>query len=664
MKSKAKLMTGALASLALIAIAALPSLINVEALKPQLESYLESRIGRPVHIGGISASLLAGGLHARDVSIEDDPNYQAGALVQARSVKIGVNWMALLFSRSLRISSLTLEEPQLTLVQSKSGKWNFSTLGGEDQPSAAGEDFPASQREAFVSASPAADVFFETFKISNGTVVLRNAGGEQRLSNIDLKAKNISLSSEIAFELSARNMDGGDIKMAGVAGPANRSDLARTPFHAALKIAGARLEHMQAVDSSSGLGGALSLQASLASNGNDLRTDGKGRAERLRLVRGGPAAAQPISFHYVTDYSLSRQLGILRSGTIATGRTTARLSGTYGMRDDRMNLHLKLSGSQMSLRDIAGVLPAFGVALPSGSKFQGGTVNANLALDGPVDRLVTSGDVQMEHARYAGFDLGSKLQSIPGLSRVGSSSDLMIVSLNTQFRVAPEGTQVSKLTSDINGIGSLAGTGIIGPDNQLNFHMAAAIAKEGVVGGILSHIGLKSIPGEIPFRVEGTTNNPRFVPDYAGLRKNLAELLSSNSSSAGNGISSEAVQAKKAVQEKQAQAKKAAAAQAKKAAAAQAKKAAQSKQVEQAKKPAKIRPVQAGNVPAKPLPSSISQVGRMVTGQAPAEPSANRRQSGQTEHHGLGGFAHHLGGLFHGKSHQQNQPQSQAMARR
>ena len=45
-------------------------------------------------------------------------------------VDVSVEMMPLLFSRSVRVTALTLKEPELALLRAPSGKWNFSSLGG------------------------------------------------------------------------------------------------------------------------------------------------------------------------------------------------------------------------------------------------------------------------------------------------------------------------------------------------------------------------------------------------------------------------------------------------------------------------------------------------------------------------------------------------------
>ena len=60
--------------------------------------------------------------------------------------------------------------------------------------------------------------------------------------------------------------------------------------------------------------------------------------------------------------------------------------------------------------ELEAMLPALGVVLPSGSKLQGGTLSADLAINGPLDKLVIAGPVRLSNTKLAGFDMGSKLE--------------------------------------------------------------------------------------------------------------------------------------------------------------------------------------------------------------------------------------------------------------
>ena len=114
----------------IVAIVALPFLIDINTFRPKLESELTDVLGRQVKVGNLSLALLSGGLSADDISIADDPQFSRTPFVQAKSLSVGVEMIPLIFSRQLNVTDITLNQPQISLVKSENGeKWNFSSLG-------------------------------------------------------------------------------------------------------------------------------------------------------------------------------------------------------------------------------------------------------------------------------------------------------------------------------------------------------------------------------------------------------------------------------------------------------------------------------------------------------------------------------------------------------
>ncbi len=518
MKSKMMKISVTLTATFFLAIIALPHLVDVDSFRPRLEASLQSSLARPVHIGHMEISLLAGGAHVENISIADDPAFRSGNFVQAKSLEVGVSLLAMLLSHSVHVTSLTLNEPQVVVTRSATGNWNFSTLGG-NTPKA-----ELAQESALTSA-PA--IRLDRLNIINGTVVLPGAWSTrpaQTFKNINLDLHNVSFDSAMSFVLSGETA-ASRIEIQGEAGPINRVQPEQTPFRATLRIENGDLARIAAVDSSSGFAGLLNLAGSFSSDGHTLRAEGTAHAEKLRLVRGGQAARQPISLHFLTDYSMQGQAGVIRHCEIAAGNGSASLSGTFAARGNIVITHLKLTGSQLPLDNIQGVLPALGIQLPGGSTLHSGAVTASLAFDGPVDRMVITGSAELANAKLSGFDLGSRLSSIPGMRWLHPNSDLGIVSLRSHFRIAPQGMHISDFTSLISEIGGLSGDGDIDSSHHLQFHMAAHVATDGVLRSGLNYVGLKSVPDDIPFLVEGTTAQPILLPDMKEVAKSSAKKI-------------------------------------------------------------------------------------------------------------------------------------------
>jgi len=61
----------------------------------------------------------------------------------------------------------------------------------------------------------------------------------------------------------------------------------------------------------------------------------------------------------------------------------------------------------------------------------------------------------------------------------------------------------------------------VSPAGALNFKMLANLSG-GMVGGVSKVAAVGSGKGGIPFAIEGTTSDPKFIPDIGGVATGLA----------------------------------------------------------------------------------------------------------------------------------------------
>lgn len=507
-KGRALLIVGSIVGVLVLLVLALPFVVDVDHFRPRIEAQLKTSLGRDVNIGKLNLSIIAGGVSADKVMIGDDPSFSKDPFIVAKSLNIGIEWLPLITARAIHVTSLTLQEPQVTLLRAPSGKWNFSSLGAATQSKAPGNSSPANTPNISV----------QKLNITDGLITIGRAhsyGKQYSYSNVDLTAKNIAYGSTIPFTLSAKTPPNGSLKIQGDAGPLNQSDIAASPLTAHVTVKNLDLASTGFIDPASGIAGLLDYDGDVKSNGHVVHTDGATRIASLRLVKAGAPARQPVTLNYATDFDIDRQAGKLDKGDIHVGSSTAHLAGTYETHSDT-TVHMKLEGSNLPIQDIEGLLPAFGITLPAGSSLQGGTASANLSINGPVSQLVTSGPVDIANAKLKGFDLGSQLSSVAKLAGLKTGTgDTLIQTLSSQLQVAPEGIKADNLNLVIANLGSLTGAGTIGANNQLNFKMLAKFAHSGnTIAGLANAVGLGNAQEGVPFLVQGTSSRPVFVPDF------------------------------------------------------------------------------------------------------------------------------------------------------
>ena len=495
----------------LLAVIALPFLINVNSFRPKLETELSTALGRQVKVGNLSLSILSGSVSAEDLSISDDPGFSKDPFIRAKSLKVGVEVMPLIFSKTLHVTDITLDRPEISLLRDASGKWNFSSLGNSSEA--------AKKPAATESSSSTPNLSVSKLDVKDGRLSVNRANSSIKphvYDNVDISVRDFSLTSQFPFTITANLPAGGSAKLDGKAGPINSTDVSASPLEAQVNIKGLDLTASGFVDPSTGIAGIADFDGTLNSDGKLAKTSGTLKADKLKLAVKGTPATRPVEVKYATDYDLIKQGGTLTQGDVTLGKALAKLTGTYQSQGESTVLNMKLSADAMPVDDLQVMLPALGVILPSGSKLQGGTLSVNVGIVGPVDKLVITGPIRLAQTKLAGFNLASKMSAISALSGAQTGSDTSIQNLSTDARVAPEGVHTQNINLTIPALGTVTGDGTISPGGALNYKMNASLSGS-VVTGLTQLAGIGGKGGSVPFVIQGTTSDPKFMPDVKGL---------------------------------------------------------------------------------------------------------------------------------------------------
>jgi AsmA protein len=532
----------------------LPFVIDVNAFRPRIESELTNALGRKVTVGNLKLSLWSGSLGADNIAIADDPAFGNAPFVKAEALNVGVNMVPLIFSKKLEVRDITLTRPQVSLLRTTAGKWNFSTLGTKPAESGANASAPAIQpsgapskpadqkpapskpagsqdQSASQSSAPSPadktqseqgleqDLSIGQLNIRSGQISVAdtNAPSKARVyRNVDASVKNFSFTSQFPFTLSADLPGGGNAKLDGTAGPINRSDTSLTPLQAKISVNQLDVAKSGFIDPSSGFAGSVNFAGTIESDGTQARSMGDATANGLKLSPKGTPAQKPVAMKYATNYNLQRETGQLTQGDVSIGKASAKLSGTYDLHGPTAVLNMKLHADNMPVEDLETLLPALGVELPKGSSLQGGALTADLNINGAVNQMVINGPVKLANTKLAGFDMGSKLSAISALSGAKTGPDTTIQNFSSDVRYTPSGIQTQNVNLVIPAIGTLTGNGTVSPQNALDYKLSAAL-NGAVVGGLSKMAGLSGNGTTIPFFVQGTAADPKFVPDVKGM---------------------------------------------------------------------------------------------------------------------------------------------------
>jgi AsmA protein len=259
------------------------------------------------------------------------------------------------------------------------------------------------------------------------------------------------------------------------------------------------------------------------------------KLSKALLVAGGAPAGVPADVNFNTKYNLRKNAGVLNPSVLKIGSAAAHLGGTYDASGEATVVKIKMDAKDMPAKDLESFLPALAIHIPKGASLAAGTLNSDLDITGPTNKLVITGNVGLFNAKLAGFDLGSKMSAVAALAGIKTGSDLLINKLTSNVRLAPEGLRADNFIAVLPQLGELTGSGTADARNNLDFKMVATLsgaqaAESGgsanatnSLGGILAKVtggGCKS-GLTVPFQVKGTTADPKFVPDVGGLAADM-----------------------------------------------------------------------------------------------------------------------------------------------
>jgi AsmA protein len=442
--------------------------------------------------------------------------------------------MPLIFSKQLNVTGIVLDEPKIMLLKSANGSWNFSSLGGTSAKKA-----PEPAKSGASQALSIAKLEIKDGKLAIGKA--NSTANPQVYDKLNVELTNFSSTSQFPFKLTINLPGGGSANIAGKVGPINPQDSARTPFDATMKVRDMDIAASGFVDPGTGISGSADFDGSVSSNGSQAKTTGLLTCEKLKLSPKGHPAPKAVTIKYAMNTDLARDAITITQGDITIGKAIARLTGGFQTEGETQAMNLKLNAPDMSVDELESMLPALGVVLPSGSKLTGGTLSAALAISGPLDKLVIAGPVRMANTKIAGFDMGSKLGALSAFSgRAPSNPDTTIQNASLNAHIAPEMTRADAINVTIPSLGVVTGAGTISPAGALDFRMTADLQTDRAEAHA-QRTGRGGDRGGVSFMIQGTTSDPKFVPDVgsvagAAVKGALQQSVSGKSGGKTGGI--------------------------------------------------------------------------------------------------------------------------------
>ena len=175
----------------------LPFLIDLNQYQPQYRPIIEDALNRKIELKDIRLTIVPRiGVRIAGFAVLDDPSFNSSPFASLTSLEVGVKLRPLL-SKRVEVEEITLRNPLITVIKSRDGILNTSTLGKKGAPKAEGAapapEAPATEGPLRILALLAVD----RVSITGGKLTYRDLSAakptEYVLQDLEFLIKNVGL---------------------------------------------------------------------------------------------------------------------------------------------------------------------------------------------------------------------------------------------------------------------------------------------------------------------------------------------------------------------------------------------------------------------------------------------------------------------------------------
>ena len=392
---------------------ALPSLIDVNKYRGQIQAQLQQRLNRPVQLGQMSLGVFPIRVEVNNVIIDDDPTFHSNVpFAQVGQLDVSVSLFPLI-AGNVEVNSLELKQAKIELIRNAQGVWNFSTAG--NAPAAtppAKQSAPSQPAKQVAPSAPSEQKQFTLgeLKITDGQIAITDYQKHQARAvydHIDISLKDYAPGQPFAIDATAHLPGSGSqtFRLTGDGGPVNNADFLSTPFKGTLKLDQVSLSAAQKFLNTAALEGTdavISGSTKLANSNGKMTADGSLKLDDA--VIHGVKAGYPISADFDVTDDLTSDVIQIRKGSLKLGSTPLALNGTVNTRPNPSVVDVNVSASNASIEEAARLASAFGVAFSPNTKIAG-QLTLNVHAQGPTDHLALNGNVNGRNLEVTGSDI-------------------------------------------------------------------------------------------------------------------------------------------------------------------------------------------------------------------------------------------------------------------
>jgi AsmA protein len=513
--------------LIIIAIVALPYLLDVNQYRGKIQSELQARTGRAVSLGQMDLKIMPFAFRVQNAVIGEDPRFRSSQpFAQAQELLVAVKLMPLL-SKRVEIDSLELKNPKIEMIRNEQGVWNFSTIDkAQTAPAATSKPgqkpaAPQTQEQQQPQSSAQGQQFeLGRLLIDDGQVAITDYQKRQPRAvydHIDLDLTGYAPGKPVNIDLAAHLPGGGkqELRLTGKGGPMQDEPL-KTDFAGTLKLDGVSLAGLKKFVNSQ----ALADMDFVATGSTDVSNKGGVLSAKGNVTLQNPRVRKvnigyPIAADFDVSDDLNRDFITINKGALKLGTTPVDVKGTFNAAPTPAQLDLRAIVKNASIADAAKLAGAFGVAFNPGMQVNGtvdGDITAKGASSSPVmngnlsaRELVISGQQMAQPVHVTQVNLGLTPTTIRSNEFVASTGS---TSVHVQFAM-----------NDYSSAKSMIDASVKAPNAQLGELIAIGQAY-----GVDALDGINGTgPVSIDVHVSGSTKNPAGMQyDGTGLLQNAS----------------------------------------------------------------------------------------------------------------------------------------------
>jgi uncharacterized protein involved in outer membrane biogenesis len=195
--------------LLIVALLSLPFLVDLASYQDHYKPLIEEALNRKIQVQAIRLTIWPRiGARITGFTVMDDPSFSASPFASLSSLDVGVKLWPLL-TKKIEVEEITLREPLITVIKSKAGVTNVSTIGPKS-PVPADRRPPDSPQPQGDPLEALALLAVDRLLIDGGTVIYRDLSTapetEYRVQDLVLDLKSVHLGETPTIHFSATTL--------------------------------------------------------------------------------------------------------------------------------------------------------------------------------------------------------------------------------------------------------------------------------------------------------------------------------------------------------------------------------------------------------------------------------------------------------------------------